>query len=115
MMAKQKNGKALNQRMIQFFFDAVEENLNEVKAKEVIVDEEGFKWEKIKVKLDNGAVEWVLTPETGQHFDLVDNHMSKKWNPVLCSQWYRHQDFRLEEFERLLQRVGATGSNHAGV
>ena len=41
------------------------------------IDARGQQWERIKVKLDSGAVDWVFTPEAGSSFDIEPSFFSK--------------------------------------
>ena len=40
-------------------------------------DRSGKSWEKIRVKLDSGAIDWVFTPEAGEAFDTKPSIFSK--------------------------------------
>ena len=61
------------------------QELDEVETGEVIIDESGVRWEKIKVKLDTGAVDWVFTPEAGQAFRLTDSQLSEAGIPYYAA------------------------------
>ena len=66
--------------------DTRSRELNNVENVQFITDDEGQKWEKIKVKLDTGAIEWVFKKDIGKSFPIKESFASKYNVPYFAAE-----------------------------
>ena len=66
--------KAISEHMC--CINSIEREIAETKSMK-ISDGSGKSWERIRVKLDSGAIDWVFTPEAGEAFETKPSIFSR--------------------------------------
>ena len=65
--------------------DTIGYQVDSVDNKETVTDEMGVEWEKIQVKLDTGAVDWVFKQDAAHGFKLKESAASKNNIPYFAA------------------------------
>ena len=63
-------------RKPQLQVNSIEREINEAKS-ETVEDDQGMRWERIRVKLDSSAIDWVFTPDAGKAFGVQPSFFSR--------------------------------------
>ena len=73
--------------------EPIDKQINEINGPEIYIDQNGDKWEKIKVKLDTGAIEWVFRSDAGQVFTLQETEASANKIPFYAANGTKINNF----------------------
>ena len=81
--------------------NSIEREIAETKSMKVS-DGSGKKWERIRVKLDSGAIDWMFTPEAGEAFETKPSIFSCYGINYTAANGTEIENFGQKNVDRLL-------------